>query len=83
MAPRGPRYGSSAQKKRILKAQGYTCGYCQGPLDIEGAALDHRVPWSSGGKTEDSNLLACHRAENRAKLNMDEETYRQIARNAI
>ena len=78
-----PRFASSSQKRRILVAQDWLCYYCGGPLDYEGAVIDHLVPWASGGETKEGNLVACHRAENKTKGNRSEAEYRQMGRKGL
>lgn len=47
---------TEAQKRKAYTAQGGKCAICGKPFAYEEMAGDHKVPWSKGGKTIDSNL---------------------------
>ena len=52
--------GTSRFKQTIIERDGFTCHYCQRPLDNLAYALDHVVPRARGGKDRLGNLvLAC------------------------
>jgi hypothetical protein len=51
---------SESQRQRILKRDKNRCRYCGKRLTKSNRVIDHVVPWSRGGRNEDSNLvLAC------------------------
>lgn len=45
--------------RRLLAETGGCCIYCGRPLQSTEATIDHIVPLSRGGYTEDENLTAC------------------------
>jgi 5-methylcytosine-specific restriction endonuclease McrA len=41
---------------RVMRRDNYTCQICKKWLPDEDIELDHKIPWSKGGVTEESNL---------------------------
>lgn len=54
------RLFTTDEKMRKLEEQNYICPMCDGALDLENAHGGHIIPYSSGGKTEESNLVMLH-----------------------
>lgn len=64
---RGPRVGSKRTRFRILKRDGFACVYCgRKAPDVE-LEVDHVVPTSKGGTSQDSNLVSACRECNGGK----------------
>jgi hypothetical protein len=58
--PRGPRIAAPVLRFKIFLRDSFTCQYCGRRAPSVRLHVDHIVPWSSGGKTEPSNLrTAC------------------------
>ena len=56
---------SPAQKMRAYQRQNGICSCCGQHFEFEEMQGDHIIPWSQGGKTEDSNLqMLCQRCNN-------------------
>lgn len=55
-----PRRFTKAQVKKAWLRQKGRCNRCHDPLALDEAAGDHIIPWSEGGRTEDSNCGAVH-----------------------
>jgi len=56
-------YISKKLRQQIAQQAQYRCGYCLSPEILTGAAMeiDHLVPETRGGLTQEDNLwLACH-----------------------
>ena len=47
------------------------CYYCNVPVDINTATMDHIVPLSKGGKSTKANLAVCCKKCNTDKKNTD------------
>lgn len=45
--------------RRLLAETGGCCMYCGRPLSVTMATIDHIIPLSRGGYTEDENLTVC------------------------
>ncbi|MGH9891559.1 MAG: HNH endonuclease [bacterium] len=62
------RLASRAQRRRILERDNWTCQLC-GVYRADGRELDidHREPYSLGGKTDDENLQTLCATCNRRK----------------
>lgn len=45
--------------KRLLFAQGGLCFFCQKPLPVTDASVEHLVASSNGGSDQDGNCVAC------------------------
>jgi hypothetical protein len=56
------------QRKRILARDGLKCGICGGEVAEDDVHIDHILPISKGGKTEDSNLRVTHSGCNSTRL---------------
>ena len=54
-------------KKQLVEISDGTCYLCEGPLNLEAAALDHWFPKSRGGPTELWNLRLVHKKCNSKK----------------
>jgi hypothetical protein len=68
--PKEERRNFSFQEKENFLKKNSTCVICgQKILDIDDAELDHKIPFSKGGKTEIENAQLTHRFCNRHKLN--------------
>ena len=50
---------------RLLFAQGGRCFFCQQPLPLADASVEHLVAVSNGGKNGDENCVACCKTLNR------------------
>ncbi len=53
-------YIRKALRRRVASQAGYRCGYCRTSIFLVGTPfeIDHIVPESFGGLTEEENLLA-------------------------
>lgn len=56
---RSTRAISPATRCAILYRDGFACVYCDKPLPIKGAQLDHLLPRKDGGKAIATNLVTC------------------------
>lgn len=56
-----------ALRLRVLERDGWVCHYCTKQLQGDDATADHIVPKESGGRDEESNLVAACRSCNSAK----------------
>jgi 5-methylcytosine-specific restriction endonuclease McrA len=54
-------------RELVLKRDKNQCVYCQQPLDITTATVDHIIPTSRGGQGNVTNLCACCRKCNDEK----------------
>jgi 5-methylcytosine-specific restriction endonuclease McrA len=62
LTSRGSTWRWRLIRARILRRDGYVCGYCLRPA----TTVDHIVPRALGGGDEDTNLVAaCTRCQNR------------------
>lgn len=48
--------GIKVNRKRIMKRDGYACGYCKSKKNL---TIDHIIPKSRGGKNTWDNLVTC------------------------
>jgi len=63
----GPRLFPRAVKDQLW-SEGHTCAWCQQEIqDFDDAHVDHKVPYSKGGKTEKDNGQLMHRYCNQVK----------------
>ena len=60
-----------------VKRQGFICSYCVDPLTQDTATLDHRKPWSQGGRNSRKNTVACCAHCNNTKSDMPEREFRE------
>lgn len=58
-------------RRMSLRAQGFRCLYCFGPLSFESVTGDHLKPRAVGGKTTYDNVKASCLRCNRVKADMD------------
>lgn len=58
------------------------CAYCGAPLSARTMEVDHIIPVSKGGKTEDSNLLPSCKACNATKRDHSIEEFRMILKSS-
>jgi 5-methylcytosine-specific restriction endonuclease McrA len=56
---RSARAISPATRCAILHRDGFACVYCDKPLPVKGAQLDHLLPRKDGGKAIATNLVTC------------------------
>jgi hypothetical protein len=47
-------------RELVIKRDGYVCGLCGGDVDLNDVHLDHKIPWSKGGKHTLDNLQVAH-----------------------
>lgn len=52
------RYATGEMKKAILLRDNFRCRYCGADLRNQKRWIDHVIPWSRGGPTQPSNLVA-------------------------
>ena len=71
------RYISKDQRLRILKRDGSLCIQCKSKKNLE---IDHIVPISGGGSSEDSNLQLLCRKCNRTKHNRTTDARQMLDR---
>ena len=77
MSASTPGFISRGKRKRVL-ARFPFCVYCGGPFEDRHdrtATVDHVIPVSQGGTTEDSNLVGCCRACNVSKRDRTPEQW--------
>jgi Protein of unknown function DUF262/HNH endonuclease len=66
--PFGEKRLFSYQQKQELFEEDQTCGICKQRIEnVDDAAVDHHMPFSTGGPTELSNAVLAHRYCNRQK----------------
>jgi 5-methylcytosine-specific restriction endonuclease McrA len=70
------RFATSSQRSFIYSREGGRCHYCQQAINAKGFHADHVQPWSRGGKTETSNLVASCYMCNVAKHTMAYEVFK-------
>ncbi len=69
-APKNEARAFTWNDKKSLYDSNQTCGECKQQIRlIDDAEVDHKVPFSKGGKTELSNAQIAHRYCNRVKSN--------------
>lgn len=56
--------------ERMLFIQGGLCFYCRRKLDPSKATIEHVIPSSMGGKSDESNVIVCCRAINSLFANL-------------
>jgi hypothetical protein len=54
-------------KRDLWKRDNGECGYCQRPLTLKEATIDHVIPQSHGGQTVWENVVTCCRSCNTRK----------------
>jgi 5-methylcytosine-specific restriction endonuclease McrA len=78
------RFATLAQKEFIYYREGGMCHYCKQPIQAKGFHADHIQPWSKGGKTEISNLVASCYMCNIAKHTMEYDLFKmKISKNGL
>lgn len=77
----GSRRPSLDQRRKVWKRAKGICSYCSAEIDEKSFHVDHRHPWSAGGKTVLTNLLACCKRCNIAKGVRTEAEFRYLLAN--
>lgn len=72
------RRGRVPRQVKLLNQTQWRCGYCACDLTRQTVTRDHIVPKSQGGKTCNSNLIACCRGCNQRKGDLDVELFREL-----
>jgi hypothetical protein len=74
-APKTPKPVFSTEERReIWQRFNGTCLYCDKPVGVEDMAVDHGLPRSRGGTSDESNLIcACHPCNNAKRTQTTEE----------
>lgn len=70
--------GSQNRKRRrrsLLKSQGPFCFYCKQEFPEKELTLDHKIPYSKGGKSHLGNLVLACEPCNHAKGNSKAEAF--------
>lgn len=62
--------------ERLRMATDGRCWYCARPLTRDETTVDHVIPKSKGGKTQDGNLVCCCYACNQRKASLTLEEFR-------
>ncbi len=65
------RYANSLQRTEVYNLDKGSCHYCGIELSVKGFHVDHKIPFSKGGKTELNNLVASCYMCNGAKHTMN------------
>lgn len=65
------RYANSLQRIQVYNLDNGNCHYCGVVLNVKGFHVDHKVPFSKGGETKLSNLVASCYMCNGAKHTMN------------
>ena len=61
---------AKSQLQRLLWLQGNHCFYCDQPLELKEASIDHVMPKSLGGKDVVDNKVVCCKTVNQVFANM-------------
>ena len=74
---------SPKKRFRILKRDGFKCVYCGKKPGRSYLVIDHVIPRSKGGSSEDDNLVSCCQKCNQGKGNalLQEKDYWRVAIN--
>lgn len=67
----------------LLEGQRYLCALTGRELTPENCALDHRIPFASGGKHEIENVQLVVDVANRAKGTMSQEEFIELCRDVV
>lgn len=68
-------------KRRQVEQGNGVCHYCQQPLDVYSATIDHKRPLSRNGKDNPTNWVICCRPCNMCKGDMNDHEFLQAMSN--
>lgn len=71
------RYANRLQREQVYKIDNGNCHYCCIKLNIQDFHVDHKLPYSKGGRTESSNLVASCYMCNVAKHTMSYDSFKK------
>ncbi|MDE1871184.1 MAG: HNH endonuclease [Candidatus Micrarchaeota archaeon] len=59
---------------RVARRDNYLCQICGKPVLDKEIEFDHKIPWSRGGPTEESNIrLTCEKCNNKKRAKVPED----------
>ena len=74
---------SDYEKKTIYSKYDGKCAICGKPVRFKKMTVDHKIPVSKGGTNELSNLQLSHLSCNRAKADMLEDEFLELAQRIV